>query len=202
MFKVIIRQIPETPSTPPTLVFRENPPERPEPPNCQVFTIPGTLLPPPPRKLVVERLPELPAKPQNVQLERWLPFQDTKRKVILNPKPADPIQCTPRNIIVNWEQRQCCSVKNIIHDSGVKQECPEAYRQLHGCSLLKHNQLPEIANEVQSQHQKNLAANNQHHKYYHELEGDIHGLDLLVKTFGSLEAIGLGEYSHYVNKCN
>ena len=63
MFKVIIRQIPETPSTPPTLVFRENPPERPEPPNCQVFTIPGTLLPPPPRKLVVERLPELPAKP-------------------------------------------------------------------------------------------------------------------------------------------
>jgi hypothetical protein len=64
----------------------------------------GRLLPPPARKVIVERLPELPEPPQDVHIERWLPYQDKKRKVILNPKPCDPIQCHPRNVVINWEK--------------------------------------------------------------------------------------------------
>jgi hypothetical protein len=37
-------------------------------------------LPPPPRKVVIERLAVLPNKPQAVIVERWLPYTQQKRK--------------------------------------------------------------------------------------------------------------------------
>ena len=48
------------------------------------------MLPPPPRKVVIERLPEMPDKLPKVHVERWLPFKDVKRRVKLMPKPKDP----------------------------------------------------------------------------------------------------------------
>ena len=96
--------MPPVPETKETLVIREVPPKQPAVPDARVITIPGKLLPPPARKVIVERLPELPEPPQDVHIERWLPFQDRKRKVILNPKPCDPIQCQPRNLVINWEK--------------------------------------------------------------------------------------------------
>ena len=47
--------------------------------------IPSCLLPP--RRVIIERLPELPTKPQDVCIERWLPFKDQKRKITLRPRP-------------------------------------------------------------------------------------------------------------------
>ena len=47
--------------------------------------IPSSLLPP--RRVVIERLPEQPTKPQDVCIERWLPFKDVKRKITLRPRP-------------------------------------------------------------------------------------------------------------------
>jgi len=48
----------------------------------KLITIHGQKLPPPPRKVVIERLAPLPNKPQSVLIERWLPYTQTKRKVI------------------------------------------------------------------------------------------------------------------------
>lgn len=121
-----------------------------------------------------------------------MPFQDVKRQVILNPKPCDPIQCAPRNVVVNWEKRNCCSVQTEIKDLGVEQADPVAYIQAHGDSLLTSNQLPEIANEVQSVHNQKLAANDTT-QFYMQLEGDLHGLSLI-----DLDACGLSEYKHYL----
>ena len=90
---IIIRQIPCKPVEPETLIIREAPPQQPIPPYEKIITIQGNFLPPPPRKVIIERLPEIPAKPQDIVLERWLPFKDEKRKIKLNPKPADPVQC-------------------------------------------------------------------------------------------------------------
>ena len=56
----------------------------------KIITLPGSMLPPPPRKVVIERLPEMPDKLPKVHVERWLPFKDVKRRVKLMPKPKDP----------------------------------------------------------------------------------------------------------------
>jgi hypothetical protein len=55
-------------------------------------------LPPPPRKVVIERLPPLPCKPQAVIAERWLPYATLKRRVIFQGAPPDPIIVKPRNV--------------------------------------------------------------------------------------------------------
>lgn len=189
---VIIRQVPDVPSNQDVIVYREAPPPKPEAPASKIITIPGTLLSPPARKVVIERLPELPDKPQDVLIERWLPFQDVKRQVILNPKPADPVQCKTRNVVINWEKRKCCSVSTEIKDLGVEQADPVAYAQTHGETLLTQEQLPEIVNEVQSRHGQRLAAND-NTQFYMQLTGDLHGLNLI-----DLDAVGLGEYKQYL----
>jgi len=176
---VIIRQIPCKPCDPETLVIREVPPSTPQPPCEKVITIPGKLLPPPPRKVVIERLPELPNKPQDVHIERWLPFKDIKRKIILNPKPCDPVQCKPRNVIVNWEKRQCSKVNTDYKNLGIEVADPQAYLNEHGSSLSHQYDMPEICDEVKKLHGIPLAADH-HAPFYHELEGDIHALSRLI----------------------
>jgi hypothetical protein len=58
-------------------------------------------LPPPPRKVIIERLAPLPAKPQSVIIERWLPYNDKlKRKVIFQRAPADSVILKPKNVII------------------------------------------------------------------------------------------------------
>lgn len=84
---IIIRQIPPRPRTPPPLIIREKPPSPPQVIPRKVITITkwgagGHAGPPPPRKVIVERLPQLPPKPRSVIIERWLPYEQQKRKVI------------------------------------------------------------------------------------------------------------------------
>ena len=56
-------------------------------------------LPPPPRKVVIERLPPLPSKPQPLIVERWLPYRPScKRRVIFQTAPPDPVVIKPRNV--------------------------------------------------------------------------------------------------------
>ena len=176
---VIIRQIPAIPTDPEPLVIREVPPKMPQKPGDKIITIPGDILPPPPRKLVIEKLPELPTKPQDVILERWLPFRDQKRKIVLNPKPADPVQLIPKNIIVEWRRIECSSVKTDIKNLGVEKACPVKYVEKYGNSLVNAFEMPEIVNEVKQKHNIPLAADKVNHKYYMELEGDIHALKLI-----------------------
>jgi hypothetical protein len=101
---IIIRQQPPRPSTPEPIVIREEPP-----PPCKLvgrklITISGKNLPPPPRKVIVERLAPLPSKPPPVLVERWLPYPKQRRRVIYNrPNNVDPFVIKPKNIIIQWE---------------------------------------------------------------------------------------------------
>jgi hypothetical protein len=48
----------------------------------KLITISGKQLPPPPRKVIVERMPPIPSKPQPLIVERWLPYgSNCKRRV-------------------------------------------------------------------------------------------------------------------------
>ena len=118
---MVIRQQPARPVTPEPLVIREAPPQAPAPVGRKLITISGKQLtattkflflliyiqtnlilsgrrlPPPPRKVVIERMAPLPSKPQSVLVERWLPYQETKRRVIFQGAISDPVVVKPRN---------------------------------------------------------------------------------------------------------
>jgi hypothetical protein len=53
---LVLRQQPARPSTPEPLIVREAPPQAPLPVGQKIITISGRRLPPPPRKVIVERL--------------------------------------------------------------------------------------------------------------------------------------------------
>ena len=101
---LIIRQQAARPKTPLPLLIREKPPSAPRELATKRILISGKRLPPPPRKLIIEKLPAQPSKPQPVLIERWLPYPQIKRKVILNRlNIPDPVVLRPRNVIVQWE---------------------------------------------------------------------------------------------------
>jgi hypothetical protein len=60
-----------TPITPETLVVREHPPTPPPSFPAKIITIQGRTHEPPPRKVIIEKLAPLPAKPQSIIIERW-----------------------------------------------------------------------------------------------------------------------------------
>ncbi len=198
---VIMRQYPQIPCNihdePDTLVLREQPPVYPQVPQTKIINLPGQLLlPGPDRKVIIERLPELPDSPQNIQIERWLPYKDKPRKVILNPKPCDPHNCCSQlnNLIIIWEKRDCTQINDEIKTPIIELTNPDKYRDIYGSSLLEAWQLPEIAQQLPDKHGKQMAASFDQTQFYQSLEGDVHALKLL----GDLDSIGLGAYKNYV----
>ena len=46
----------------------------------------------------------MPQRPANVLIERWLPYEQIKRVVILKkPKIPSPVIHVPRNLIIQWQ---------------------------------------------------------------------------------------------------
>ena len=132
---LIIRQAAARASTPEPLVLREAPPQPPQPIGVKRITISGKRNPPPPRKVVIERLPALPAKPQNVIIERWLPYAEGgKRRVIFNKAAALAEVANPRNVIVQWTEPSA-SIRQEVKYLGVIRANPEEYVQRYGGEL-------------------------------------------------------------------
>ena len=191
---LIIRQQPPRPETPEPLIIREAPPEPPMPIGIKKITISGKMLPPPPRKVVIERLAALPSKPQPVIVERWLPYSQVKRRVIFN-KAAEqePVIVKPKNIIVQWEAPQV-QIKKEYKYLGVITANPVEYVQTYGSTLKNSSELPEFVLDIKAPEGLTLAADYKSQSV-HELEGDLHALKLI-----DLNKEGLGQYSEYVKR--
>lgn len=189
---LVLRQQPPRPETPPPLVIREAPPRPPAAVGQKVVTISGKRLPPPPRKVVIERLAPLPSKPQSVIIERWLPYRDLKRRVIFQRQTeADPVVPRPRNVIVQWEPPQVV-VRKEFRDLGVIRANPVEYVQRYGATLKTHVELPEFVREIRPPVGVVLAAEYVSASLL-ELEGDVSALNLI-----DLESNGLAEYRQYL----
>jgi len=189
---LIIRQQPPRPDTPPPLVVREAPPNPPAAVGQKVVTISGKRLPPPPRKVVIERLAPLPSKPQSVIIERWLPYRDQKRRVIFQRNMVpDPVIPAPRNVIVQWEPPSVV-IKKEFKDLGVIRANPVDYVQRYGASLKAYVELPEFVKEIKPPVGVVLAAQHVYASLL-ELEGDVDALNLI-----DLEYNGLAEYKTYL----
>jgi hypothetical protein len=108
-------------------VIREAPPPPPKTIGRKVITIAGQRLPPPPRKVVLERLAPIPAKPQTVYIERWLPYPPQKRRVIYQkPTLPEPLVVKPRNVIVQWETPSV-NLRREVRHLGVVKANPTEY---------------------------------------------------------------------------
>ncbi len=68
---LIIRQTAPDPFTPEPIIIREPPPTPPCASSRKVISIPGRVLDPLPRKVIVEKLAPLPPKPPAVIIEKW-----------------------------------------------------------------------------------------------------------------------------------
>lgn len=97
-----ITQKPPLPKDLPPLIFRERPPKPPASIEPRTIVIPGKIIPPPPRKVIVERLPSLPQKPQDIIIERWLGYKRRIRNVQFKPAPALVTAPAPKNVLIKW----------------------------------------------------------------------------------------------------
>ena len=191
---LVIRQVPARAATPEPLVVREAPPQPPKPVGPKLITIGGKRLPPPPRKVVIERLAPLPSKPQSVIIERWLPYTQGKRRVIFQKAPGpDPVSVKPRNVVVQWEAPQVV-IKKEFKYLGVIRANPAEYVSQYGASLKLAADLPQFVLDIKTPEGLVLAANHKYSSFY-ELEGDVQALKLV-----DLDKEGLSEYKEYLAK--
>ncbi|RNA43575.1 hypothetical protein BpHYR1_019798 [Brachionus plicatilis] len=172
---LIVRQAPSKPADPAPLLLREAPP--PLPPRIPETTVlvPGKVLPPPARKVVVERLPPIPPKPQQIFVEKWLPFKQQKRRVVFEPAEADCVLPNPRNLVIQWEAPEV-EVRREYKNLGSQLADPQEYVRRYGSELA-------------------VTASDSHRELgLPELEGEVEALRLV-----DLERNGLSEYRAYLS---
>jgi hypothetical protein len=114
---VIIRAQPPRPGTPEPIVLREAPPPMPEKIERKVIKIVDR--PKTPKKVIIEKLPALPPKPQPIIIERWLPYEKQKRKVIFRNVTGGAAGDLTN--IVNKTNNNNNSINNRISSSGNNQ---------------------------------------------------------------------------------
>jgi hypothetical protein len=151
-----------------------------------LVNVPGKIHPPPARKVVVERLPPIPAKPQQIFIERWLPYGQQTQNVVYQPAKPACIIPDPRNVVIQWESPDVEIRKDCKH-LGIINADPQEYIAKYGASLIRSDQLPDLA-VCYAQHGLQLAATHQPPAIPH-LQGDLHALRWI-----NLDAHGLGFY--------
>jgi hypothetical protein len=139
-------------------------------------------------------LPVIPTPPQSIIVERWLPYEQPKRRVIYEkPTEVELIYEKPRNVIIQWDSPDVL-VRREIKDFGIVEANPAEYSSKYAGTLKSHQELPDFVRDIQPP-QSILLAHQYRAPAFHELEGDIHALSLI-----DLEREGLGHYKHYVQQ--
>jgi len=141
----IIRQLAPRPRTPEPLIIREKPPTPPTVFPQQTISLPGKVMDPPPRKVIIERMAQLPPKPQPIVIEKWLPYERQARKVVYQPPTvvAGPVE-KPKNVIIQWEVPNSV-IKKEIKYLGVERADPKEYIAKYGSNLKESADLPKFA---------------------------------------------------------
>jgi hypothetical protein len=123
---IIIRQLAEDHCDPKPKIIRERPPTPPEVLEPKNIYLPGKILDPPPRRVIIEKLAKQPDEIQGITVERWLPYEEQKRKVIFNDaQPVQPIN-VEKNIEYVWEA-PCVEKRIEFQNHGVETVDPVAY---------------------------------------------------------------------------
>jgi hypothetical protein len=157
-----------------------------------LVNVPGKIHPPPARKVVVERLPPIPAKPSQIFIERWLPYGQQTQKVVYQPAKPACIIPDPRNVVIQWESPEV-EIRKEFRNLGIIAADPQDYISRYGSSLIRADQLPEVAVSYGAQPGLQLAATHQP-PAIPLLDGDLHALSLI-----DLDSVGLGWFRDRVS---
>ena len=176
------------------LVIREEPPamSRAIPP--VTITIPGRRVAPPPRKVIIEKLPAPPPAAQQVLIERWLSPPEQTRRVRFIPGQKLADQAAPRNVLIQWDEADV-ELRQQFRFLGVENSDPAEYKSRYGSSLTRS--LPKIANNSEVTKYAGPGqqfALNARYGGLPRLVGDVDALRLV----SDLERYGLGEYRNQI----
>ena len=135
-------------------------------------------MPPPPRQKIIHRLPQVPAPPAEITIERWLGYQEQTRQVKFIPgKKLSPMPA-PRNVKIIWEAPSV-QIKQQLNFAGVMIADPDQYRARYGSNLVSKHQLPPIVSQfVRNIPSGEVLAANQIYRRP-RLVGDVSALALL-----------------------
>jgi len=182
---VIIRQAGKETIKPETLVIRERPPKLPEVLPEQTIRIKGKIIEPPPRRVIVEKLPDQPAMPQDIIIEKWLPYEIQKRNVVFRKSEQSlHAQGPVNNLIIQWNHA------DPLIENDIKYETVEADPSFY---LNKYGGALKDAIDVH-EYDKNLNAYASHYRHdqLYDLEGDVFSINKLDNL--TLEQLGLAVY--------
>ena len=183
--KHIVERPPE-PVKPAPLIIRERPPAPPAPIPPEHHVIPGKVLPPPPRKIITERLPSLPQPPQDIIVERWLEYGPRTRRVLFQPAPKLILAPAPKNVRIEWESPDV-ALQRQFRNLGVTPAHPAEYMQRYGPSLVHASAIPAIARGVRPSGGLVLAEESAPKQV--QLVGDVGALSLINKSHVSTQAV-------------
>ena len=143
----LIRQNPPLPVKPAPMIVRERPPLAPAPIAPEHHVIPGKVIPPPPRKVITERLPQLPQPPQDIVVERWLEYGPRARRVVFQPAPKLIPAPAPKNVLIQWDSPNV-ALNRQFRNLGIQPANPAQYVATFGASLVLPSQIPALAQGV------------------------------------------------------
>lgn len=172
-----VRQQQPSQPNPAPLVIREAPPPPPPAIPGQYHQIPGKIIPPPARKVITEYLPPCPAKPQQIIIDRWLPYEAPQQRVIYQPAKPPCLIPDPKNVTIIWSEPDV-DVTQVFVNLGVHNANPTEYIAKHGASLVQADALPQLALQWAARGGHLLARDQQRHPAP-ILYGDVEYLRLI-----------------------
>ena len=170
-----VKQRPPQPIAPPPMIVRERPPAPPPALAPELITIPGKVIPPPPRQVITERLPVIPPPPQNIVVERWLDYPERVRRVVFQPAPRLIPAPPPKNVLIQWDSPDVALAREVKH-LGIVGASPADYAARFGGSLVDASQIPSLAQGVRPGNGELLAVEGG--PKAPRLVGDLHALAL------------------------
>jgi len=175
----LIRQKAPLPVKPAPLVVREQPPLAPAPIPPEHHVIPGKVIPPPPRKVIIERLPQLPQPPQDLIVERWLEYAPRARRVVFRPAPPLIPAPPPKNVLIQWDSPNV-ALNRQFRNLGIASASPAQYVATFGASLVPASAVPDVSRNIRPANGARLAAENP--PYPVKLVGDVAALSLINRA--------------------
>lgn len=153
------------------------------------------------RRLVIEKMPKLPPKPQPIIVERWLPYEAPKRKVVYensydsdeNMKSKANTEERSKNLVIEWDEPKI-NYKTSINWLGVEDADPELYKKKYGNTLYRKDELPAFIDEIENDSGFRNYVNELKRSKSNELIGDVDALGLI-----DLDREDLNKYKKYVN---
>lgn len=105
--------------------------------------------PAPSRRVIIKRIPPLPAKPRPVIIEKWLPYKTPAERPVLyeRAQPVEQNQSSQRNVILQYEPARV-RIEQEVQNAGYFRVDPETYRAQFGAELRRTDSIRRLLKDI------------------------------------------------------